>query len=96
MPDSMISSLLDFGALGIFSAFLVWQHLQQQKRMDNLVSSFQAQLKEIDAGAEQRIEIMRERYDVVIETTRERCREEKAVLAAQNEDLQKQLLETRG
>jgi len=58
-----------------------------------LVEGFQTQLKEIDSGYEQRIEIMRERYDVVIENHRERCREEKAAVEAQRDDLQKQLVE---
>ncbi len=94
MPDNLITELLNFGALGLFAAFLVWQHLAQQKRMDALVEGFQNQLKEIDQGFENRIEVMRARYDVVIETTRERGREEQAALVAQNKELQKQLLET--
>jgi len=92
VTDSFISELLNFGALGIFAAFLVWQHLSMQARLDKLVEGFQAQLKEIDSGYEQRVEIMRERYDVIIETTRERCREEKAALEVQRDELQQKLL----
>ena len=94
MPDALLTELLNFGALGVFAAFLAWQHLAQQRRMDGLVESFQAQLREIDSGYERRIEVMRERYDAVIETTRERCREEKAAIEAQRDDLQKQLVES--
>ncbi len=94
VPDALLTELLNFGALGVFAAFLAWQHLAQQRRMDGLVESFQAQLREIDSGYERRIEVMRERYDAVIETTRERCREEKAAIEAQRDDLQKQLVES--
>jgi hypothetical protein len=92
VPDSLLTELLNFGALGIFAAFLAWQHLSMQKRLDKLVEGFQSQLKEIDAGYEKRIEIMRERYDVVIQAARNECREERASLEAQRDDLQKQLV----
>ena len=94
MPDSLLTELLNFGALGLFAAFLVWQHLSMQKRLDALVGGFQTQLKEIELGYDNRIEIMRERYDVVIEGHRNRAREERSALDAQKEELQKQLLET--
>ena len=93
MPDSLITELLNLGGLGCFAAFLVWQHLKNQQRMDKLVDGFQSQLKEIDAGYEKRIEIMRERYDLVIETHRERCASEKEALQAQRDKLQEQLQE---
>jgi len=66
MPDALISQLLDFGALGIFAGFLIWQHLGMQKRLDALVERFQGQLDKINADYDGRIEVMRERYDVVI------------------------------
>ena len=82
MNDSIISQLFDFGALGAFAAFLVWQHLGMQKRLDtltekfqeqmaNLVDKFQAQLKEIEDRHEERIEVMRSRYDGVIDAYRQ-------------------------
>ena len=82
MSDSIISQLFDFGALGAFAAFLVWQHLGMQKRLDtltekfqeqmaNLVDKFQAQLKEIEDRHEERIEVMRARYDGVIDGYRQ-------------------------
>ncbi len=95
MSDSIISQLFDFGALGAFAAFLVWQHLGMQKRLDtltekfqeqmsNLVDKFQAQLKEIENRHEERIEIMRARYDSVIDGYRNEALE-----------CQKQMTETR-
>lgn len=70
MPDDLFASLLDFGALGLFSGFLIWQHLGMQKRLDTMVEKFQNQLREIEKGHEERVEIMRQRYDVVIDKVR--------------------------
>ena len=70
MTDAVISQLFDFGALGLFASFLIWQHLGMQKRLDALTSGFQTQLKEIEKSHEDRIEIMRGRYDEVIERVR--------------------------
>jgi hypothetical protein len=91
MPDSLLSQLLDFGALGIFAGFLIWQHLGMQKRLDNLVDRFQAQLKDIDDGFEDRVEKMRARYDIVIENIRRECRESEKDLIAQRDALQDRL-----
>lgn len=71
MPDDLFfSSLLDFGALGIFSGFLIWQHLGMQKRLDTMVEKFQEQLREIEKAHEARVEVMRGRYDIVIDKVR--------------------------
>lgn len=93
MSDGLISQLLDFGALGVFASFLIWQHLGMQRRLDALVERFQEQLKEIDNGFERRIEIMRDRYDVVIRTARAECREERDAIAKQRDDLQELLVQ---
>jgi hypothetical protein len=34
VPDDLIPHLLDFGALGLFAGFLIWQYVTQQKRLD--------------------------------------------------------------
>jgi DNA anti-recombination protein RmuC len=93
MPDSLISQLLDFGALGIFAGFLIWQHLGMQKRLDKLVENFQAQLKEIDVSFESRVETMRGRYDAVFQKLSDECKEEKAAIAAERDALRKELAE---
>ena len=66
MTDAILQQLIQGGAMGVFAAFLVWQFMGMQKRLDKLVDSFQGQLKTINADYDQRIEAMRERYDVVI------------------------------
>ncbi len=76
MTDTLISQLLDFGALGIFAGFLIWQHLGMQKRLDKLTSSFQTQLKDIDDGYERRVEAMRERFDADIKEQRDKADED--------------------
>jgi hypothetical protein len=78
VTDTLISQLLDFGALGIFAGFLIWQHLGMQKRLDALVdrmsacqAGFQEQLGKINSDYDSRIERMRERYDAVIREARD-------------------------
>ena len=70
MPEDVFSQLFDFVALGVFAGFLIWQHLGMQKRLDKMVERFQEQLREIEAKHEERVEIMRGRYDVVIDKVR--------------------------
>ena len=64
--EALVDSLLADGHLGVFAAFLVYQFVTMQKRLDKLVSGFQEQLKEINDEYDERIEKMRERYDSVI------------------------------
>ena len=40
MSDALLSTLADYGALGIMVLFLIWQHMGMQKRLDSLVDSF--------------------------------------------------------
>ena len=70
MTDALLQTLTDYGALGVFAGFLVWQFIALQKRLDKLVENFQTQLDKINVGYDDRIEKMRERYDVVIEQYR--------------------------
>ena len=85
MTDSIISQLLDFGALGIFAGFLIWQHLGMQKRLDHLVEGFQSQLRDINEEFDKRVERMRGRYDIVIENIRRECRENEDKVVAERD-----------
>jgi len=71
MTDSMITQLLDFGALGVFAGFLIWQYLGMQKRLDSMLSKFTEQLDKINEDYDSRIEGMRVRYDSVINQLRD-------------------------
>ncbi len=68
--EALVDSLLADGHLGVFAAFLIYQFVTMQKRLDKLVSGFQEQLKEINDEYDGRIERMRERYDSVIRDAR--------------------------
>ena len=69
--QQVIDQLLAGGHLGLFAAFLVWQYIAMQKRLDTLVTSFKTQLKDITDDYDDRILKMRERYDLVIREARE-------------------------
>tara|TARA_Y100000310_G_C20201092_1_gene586935 strand:+ start:55 stop:510 length:456 start_codon:yes stop_codon:yes gene_type:complete len=66
--ESMTELLLDYGSLGIFLAFMVYQYTTMQKRMDALQEKFLSQLTEIQEKAEEKEQTLRARYDAVIES----------------------------
>ncbi len=66
MGDDALTYLLDYGALGGFAAFLIYQHMAMQKRMDNLVERIQAQDREARQEGAVAEERLRDRYDAVI------------------------------
>jgi len=67
MPEAVFSPLLDFGALGIFACFLIWQHIRMQKRVDTLVDMFQTQLRECEDKQDARIEVIRSTYQDLLD-----------------------------
>ena len=46
--EALVDSLLADGHLGVFAAFLVFQFVTMQKRLDKLVAGFQEQLDTIE------------------------------------------------
>tara|TARA_R100000315_G_C5187328_1_gene109053 strand:+ start:205 stop:513 length:309 start_codon:yes stop_codon:yes gene_type:complete len=70
--EALVDSLLADGHLGVFAAFLVYQFVMMQKRLDKLVNGFQEQLDTMRKEYTERSEKMRERYDRVIEEYRNR------------------------
>ena len=68
--EALIDTLLAGGHLGLFAAFLVYQFMAMQKRLDKLVEGFQEQLDEIRKEYAARSEKMRESYDRVIDEYR--------------------------
>tara|TARA_B100001123_G_C15169881_1_gene970940 strand:- start:780 stop:1220 length:441 start_codon:yes stop_codon:yes gene_type:complete len=71
METGILNALLEYGSMGLFAAFLVWQHLNMQKRFDKLVEKFQTQLEGIQEKSELNEEKLRERYDAVIKQYQE-------------------------
>jgi|TARA_E500000318_G_C3425067_1_gene158844 hypothetical protein len=70
--EALVDSLLADGHLGVFAAFLVYQFVMMQKRLDKLVEGFQEQLDDIRKEYDTRSEAMRDRYDRVIKEYRDR------------------------
>tara|TARA_R100000458_G_C8207551_1_gene196108 strand:+ start:414 stop:743 length:330 start_codon:yes stop_codon:yes gene_type:complete len=92
MSEDILSSLLDFGALGIFAGFLIWQHLGMQKRLDRLIEEFHKELKRIDDSFDARAELIRERYEAVITSIRRERSSERDKLQDKIAELQRELL----
>lgn len=92
MSEELLSSLFDFGALGIFAGFLVWQHLGMQKRLDRLIDDFHAEIKRIDTSFDNRAELIREKYEAVIQQMRREKSAERDKLQDRIAELQRDLL----
>jgi len=66
--ETVITSLVDYGMAGIFLAFMVWNYLQSQKRMDSLQDKFIDAIDKCRKENKENEELIRGRYDVVIQT----------------------------
>lgn len=71
MESTILDAFLEYGSMGLFAGFLVWQHLSMQKRFDALVEKFQGQLEGIQSKAESNEDKLRDRYDTVIKQYQE-------------------------
>ena len=70
MTEGLLTQLLDFGALGLFAAFLIWLYVNTQRRNEWNQKLFSTTLDKINADYDNRIEAMRERYGHVITSLR--------------------------
>ena len=59
--------LLENGALGIFAGFLVYNYFQQMKRLDELSEKYMAHIELLRKEFKEDVDIVRQRYDKVIE-----------------------------
>jgi len=66
MTDEIFNELIQAGGMGLFAAFLAWQHVANTKRNDELVRKFQEQIDKMREEQESRIDVMRGRYDAII------------------------------
>jgi len=94
VSDALLSTLADYGALGIMVLFLIWQHMGMQKRLDGLVDSFRQDTESMNVAFDERISVLRGRYEIVIEGIRKECREAEDKVTAQRDKLQADLAET--
>ena len=86
MESSLLEALLEYGSMGLFAAFLVWQHLSMQKRFDKLYESFKVQLKDLQEKSEKNEDKLRSRYDDVIKQYQDDKTTFRINVAAQVED----------
>ncbi len=66
MEQSLLPSLLDFGALGLFTGFLIWQYNKTQNRLQEIVERFQKSVQDQEMAHNKAEELIRTRYDAVI------------------------------
>ena len=92
MTEELIAQVLDYGALGVLAAFLIWQHIGMQKRMDTIGDRFHTQLDKLNSEYDDRVEVLRSRYDAVIEGIREESNDKAQGEKAAREQLQSQLV----
>lgn len=92
MTDELLATLADYGALGIMVLFLVWQHMGMQKRLDGLVASFRQDSEAMSASFDERVETIRNRYEIVFENLRKESREAEDKITDQRDKLQADLV----
>lgn len=66
MDAQLLGLLSDFGALGLASGAIFWLYVKNTKRQDELIESFQEQLKSQMEECNKRESEIRDRYDEVI------------------------------
>jgi len=72
--------------------FLVWQHMGMQKRLDGLVASFRQDSEAMSASFDERVETIRNRYEIVFENLRKESREAEDKITDQRDKLQADLV----
>tara|TARA_R110002012_G_scaffold211551_7_gene382347 strand:- start:13609 stop:13971 length:363 start_codon:yes stop_codon:yes gene_type:complete len=91
MPPELTSALLDFGALGIASGAIFWLYVKNTKRQEELVDSFQAQLREQADECNKREAEVRDRYDAVVRKYDEERIQTLQQLSAKLDSLEKEV-----
>ena len=64
--DTLLTALLDYGAMGCFAGFLGWQFVQLQKQLQTLQSDFAKQVADMQEKSEAQTDKVRDRYDKII------------------------------
>ena len=65
--DMLLGGLADYGMAGLFLMFMVWNYLQNQKRMDDMSDKFLENLDKLRKENKDNEEHIRMRYDKVIQ-----------------------------
>ncbi len=66
METKLIAELVDLGALGLFSGFLVWLNMRTQKRLDDMANQFQETVQKQEQAHHAAEELIRTRYDALL------------------------------
>tara|TARA_Y100000593_G_scaffold21719_1_gene43529 strand:+ start:4863 stop:5315 length:453 start_codon:yes stop_codon:yes gene_type:complete len=91
--ESMAEILLEYGSLGIFLAFMVYQHQSMQKRMDALQDKFLQNLSDLQEKADEKEASLRARYDAVIEQYQSDKSVFRSNVAGQVQEVKRKLIE---
>ena len=66
MDGNIFVELANYGSLGLFAIFLVWQYVEQKKQLKELMNGFQSKLDELREQSDHKEGKLRKRYDDVI------------------------------
>lgn len=66
MEAQLLAELVDFGALGLFSGFLIWLNMRTQKRLDEMNDRFQDTIQKQEVAHHAAEELIRTRYDAIL------------------------------
>ena len=66
MEGKLLAELLDFGALGLFAGFLIWLHIKNAARTEEMVEKFQAAIRVQESAHGAAEDLIRTRYDNII------------------------------
>ena len=66
MEQGITASLLDFGALGLFAAYLIFSNLKTQKKLDEMVAQFVTTTETQEKAHAAAEDLIRTRYDAII------------------------------
>tara|TARA_R110000824_G_scaffold61271_8_gene163078 strand:+ start:395 stop:769 length:375 start_codon:yes stop_codon:yes gene_type:complete len=66
MDPTWVGIIESYGPLGISAAFVAWLYIKETQKREALISSFQAQLREMQDRCEAKENEIRERYDGVV------------------------------
>tara|TARA_R110001583_G_scaffold144666_8_gene296651 strand:+ start:6889 stop:7266 length:378 start_codon:yes stop_codon:yes gene_type:complete len=88
--------LADYGSIGVFLSFMIYQFLQQKAEIKNITQAFFDQTDKIEEKYEHRITDVRNRYDQVIKDYKadlEKAQEERQNLRTNLSKLVKESIE---
>ena len=67
MDPTWVSIIESYGPLGISAAFVAWLYIKETQKREQLITSFQEQLREMQDRCDKKEEDIRIRYDGVVE-----------------------------